>query len=315
MKWFLCLFTVLFSFSSLAVTSEAPSLPSLMQKEFNGHDLRRVKILDKNVYYTRYMITYMSGDLKISGVMNVPTGKGPFPVVILNHGFINPKYYTLGRGLKREQDYLAHNGYIVIHPDYRNHAFSDKDEGDTAGFRLGYVEDAINCVEAVKQSHLKFFDKDKIGMLGHSMGGGVVLNVLVTRPDLIKAAVLFAPVSSDYKDNFTKWLWRRKHSPEVAEKIIARYGSPEANPEFWNNLSAVNFFGRVKAPVQIHHGTGDESVPLAWSERTAAALKAKNKEVELYKYQNGKHEFVAYWPLVMSRTKKFFDRYLKGEKI
>jgi hypothetical protein len=29
--------------------------------------------------------------------------------VILNHGYIDPAIYTNGRGLKREQDYLARN--------------------------------------------------------------------------------------------------------------------------------------------------------------------------------------------------------------
>ncbi|MBU1027177.1 MAG: hypothetical protein KKA31_05540 [Candidatus Margulisbacteria bacterium] len=103
------------------------SLPYLMEKDFDGRDLKLGKVLDKNKYYTRYYITYMSGNLKISGIMNVPAGKGPFPVLILNHGYINTKYYTNGRGLKREQDYLAKRGYVVIHPDYRNHAYSDKD--------------------------------------------------------------------------------------------------------------------------------------------------------------------------------------------
>jgi hypothetical protein len=34
----------------------------------------------------RYLITYRGDGLKISDVMNVPDGKGPFPVLVLNHG-------------------------------------------------------------------------------------------------------------------------------------------------------------------------------------------------------------------------------------
>jgi hypothetical protein len=33
--------------------------------------------------YMRYAVTYRSGDLTISGVMNRPEGTGPFPVVVL----------------------------------------------------------------------------------------------------------------------------------------------------------------------------------------------------------------------------------------
>lgn len=39
--------------------------------------------------------------------MNIPKGDGSYPLVILNHGHIDTDIYTLGRGLKREQDYLA----------------------------------------------------------------------------------------------------------------------------------------------------------------------------------------------------------------
>ena len=60
------------------------SLPHLMQKEFDGRDLRRGKVLEDNKYYTRYYITYMSSKYKISGIMNVPKGAGLFPVLILN---------------------------------------------------------------------------------------------------------------------------------------------------------------------------------------------------------------------------------------
>ncbi|MFH1386232.1 MAG: alpha/beta fold hydrolase [bacterium] len=290
---------------------DVPSLTGLMEREYNGRDLVLKKVLAKNKAYTRYQIAYKSDDLTISGIMNVPVGKGPFPVLILNHGYINPKIYTNGRGLKREQDYLARRGYIVIHPDYRNHAFSSKDPDDLAGFRLGYVIDAINAIMAVKNSQLKYFDKEKIGLMGHSMGGGVVLNILVVKPELARAAVLFAPVSADYRDNFSRWLWRRKHHPEVAEKIIAKYGSPEANPKFWDGLSALTYLDHIKAPILIEHGTADESVPITWSEKLKQALKYKKKKVALDEYPGERHEFGRAWPAAMRRTVKFFDQYLK----
>ena len=291
------------------------SLPFLMQMEFDGRDLRREKILDDNKYYTRYYITYMSGKFKISGIMNVPKGPGPFPVLILNHGYINTRYYTNGRGLKREQDYFARRGYIVIHPDYRNHADSDKDPEHQTNLHIGYVEDVINAVYAVKSSHLKFFDKENIGMLGHSLGGGIALSIMVAKPGLVKAYVLFAPISIDYRDNFKRWILGRREQkygpPEVAQKIINKYGSPEDNPEFWDNISAKTFLQNVKDPVIVHHGTADDSVPIEWSERLEKAFKDQGKTITLYTYQNGKHEFIAHWPLVMKRSVEFFDKHLK----
>ncbi len=285
------------------------SLPALAVKKFDGRDLTLGRVLAENSAYTRYYITYKSGNLKISGIMNVPKGTGPFPVLILNHGFIDPAVYTNGRGLKREQDYLASRGYVVIHPDYRNHADSDSDPDNEASFRLGYTEDVINAVYAARNSNLQFIDGERVGMLGHSMGGGVSINVMVTQKDLVDAFVLFAPVSANVKDNFDRWTKRR---PEVAQEIVKRHGNPDQNPTFWNNISASNFLSNIASPVMIHHGTSDVSVPIEWSNVLNDGLKAVGKDATYYVYPGEPHEFAAAWGTVMKRTVDFFDQHLKN---
>ncbi len=283
------------------------SLPALASLEGNGGDLKPGRVLDRNEAYTRYYITYRGGELTISGIMNVPTGKGPFPVLILNHGFIPPRIYTNGRGLKREQDYLARKKFVVIHPDYRNHADSDKDTLNDLKFRLGYTEDVLHLVDAVRGSDLPYFDKERIGMMGHSMGGGIAMNIMVTRPDLVKAIVLYAPVSADAADNFYRWTARS----EAGRKILDRYGSPASAPDFWRNLSAMSFLDRTTAPVLIHHGMRDESCPPEWSVRLTDSLQAYGKTVTLHTYDGEKHELIDRWPLMMQRTADFFNQYLR----
>jgi dipeptidyl aminopeptidase/acylaminoacyl peptidase len=285
------------------------SLPALASLEGNGGDLKPGRVLDRNKAYTRYYITYRSGELTISGIMNVPSGRGPFPVLILNHGFIPPRIYTNGRGLKREQDYLARKNFVVIHPDYRNHAESDKDTLNDLKLRLGYTEDVINIVDAVRRSELPYFDKDRIGMMGHSMGGGIAMNIMVTRPELVKAVVLYAPVSADAADNFYRWT----ANSEAGRKILDRYGSPASAPDFWKNLSAMSFLDRATAPVLIHHGMRDESCPLEWSERLRDSLSVRGKAVTLHAYEGEKHELIDRWPLMMQRTTDFFNRHLRSK--
>lgn len=284
------------------------SLAVFSEQDFSGSDFTVGRVLADNQAYTQHYITYKSGALLISGIMNVPKGEGPFPVLLLNHGYIDPAVYTNGRGLRREQDYLARRGYVVIHSDYRNHAASDKDPDSERNLRSGYAEDVINAIHAVRAANLPYVDGEKIGMLGHSMGGGVAQTIAVTQPDLVDAIVLFAPVSSDIRDNFDKWTRSR---PEVARDIIAVHGEPGDNPDFWDSVSPVTFFERVTSPILIHHGTVDDSVPLEWSERTADALTAENKEVTLHIYPGEPHEFAAAWSQVMQRTVSFFDQYLK----
>jgi len=281
------------------------SIPALMLKEFDGRDLTFGRVLDENDAYTRFYITYKSSELTISGIMNIPKGNGPFPVLFLNHGHIDTKIYTNGRGLKREQDYLARRGFAVLHSDYRNHADSSEDPEADVNFRLGYVEDVINAIYGVKNSNapqLNNVDKNNIGMLGHSMGGGVTLGVLVAKPDLVKAAVLFAPVSGDVRDNFKRWITRR---PETAHRIMEKYGLPEANPDFWDNVSPKTFYEKIQTPILLHHGTADDSVPIKWSEKLNVQLSALDKPIEYKIYPGEPHEFTSAWPKVMQTSLDF----------
>jgi dipeptidyl aminopeptidase/acylaminoacyl peptidase len=299
--------------SASVTPSSAPhpvSLPALMQKQFSGRDFKVGRVLARAGAYTRYLITYESGSLTISGIMNVPAGKGPFPVLILNHGHQDLEIYTPGRGLRREQDYLARRGYVVVHPDFRNHAESDDDPANELNLRLGYTEDVINAVHALQKARLPYVNLERIGMLGRSMGGGITLNASVVAPGLVDAVSLYAPVSADYVDNFNRWIRSNDERRQLADRIVAAHGSPEQNPDFWRNISAVNFLDRVAVPIEIHHGTIDDRVPLAWTQRTVQALKGLGKDVQLFTYRDG-HEFGPAFTTSMRRTVAFFDKHLK----
>ena len=277
--------------------------------ENTGKDLRLGTIQEDNAAYTRYFITYKSGELTISGIMNIPKGEGPFTVLVLNHGYIDTGIYTNGRGLRREQDYFARNGFAVIHPDYRNHAQSDKDPDIDVHLRYGYVEDVINAVYAIKNSDLAMLDKGRIGMLGHSMGGGIAQAVMVAQPKLVDAVSLYAPVSGDQYKNFERYTSRR---PEISTIILEKYGTPETNPKFWEEASPITYFDRVEIPVIYHHGTNDADVPYAWSEESVGILRAEGKDVEFYTYEREGHEFSFGWNLFMQRNVEFFRENLKN---
>lgn len=299
--------------SSPTATPPVPdpvSIQALMAKRYDGRGLRVGRVLASTSSYTRHFTTYKSGKLTISGILNVPKGKGPFPVLVLAHGYIDPAIYTNGRGLMREQDYLARRGYVVLHTDYRNHAASDNDPNADVQLRLGYTEDVINAVLAIKKSPLPYLDEDRVGLLGRSLGGGVLLNVLVAQPGLVDAAVAFAPVSSDAADNFDRWIRGDAQRRALAQRINSAYGSPEKNPQFWRDASPRTFFDRVTEPVLIHHGTADDTCPIRWSRTTLAALKAAGAYAQMKTYDGEQHAFGPQWPLSMRRTVAFFKEHL-----
>jgi dipeptidyl aminopeptidase/acylaminoacyl peptidase len=288
-------------------TFDPVSLPALMQTEIVGSDLVVGDAIGSTANYTRYPVTYKANEFTISGIMNIPKGEGPFPTLVLGHGYIDPAIYTSGRGLIREQAYLANQGYIVLHTDYRNHAGSDDDPNNDTNLRLGYTIDVIAAARALRTSGLPQVDTEKIGYLGRSMGGGIGYNVATVAPNEFDAIVLYAPVSANYVDNFNKW---GRNMPAVGNPIIERFGSPEDTPKFWAGISAENYFDKIDDPIMIHHGTADSICKLAWSERAVSQMQALDKDVTLHVYEGEQHAFEPQLELSLQRSVEFFKQNL-----
>ena len=286
------------------------SMEALIQKRYDGRALKLGREIAENDAYTRYLITYRGDGLKISGVMNVPKGKGPFPVLVLNHGYINRSTYFPGQGMPREHDYLARQGYVVLHTDYRGHASSDNDKNIDYELRMPYTIDTINAVKAVKSSKLKFLDSDRVGWLGRSMGGEVTLRALAAQPGLVDAAVVYASTSSLTADNWKQWYRDAPERQGVNARIKKSYGLPDDSPKFWRAASARPYFDRVTEPVLVHHGRQDDTCPISWSRATVKALEKAGKDVVFYTYAGEGHTFEADWSQSIRRTVKFFDRHL-----
>jgi dipeptidyl aminopeptidase/acylaminoacyl peptidase len=277
------------------------SLPALFDEDIVGGDLRRVRDLGGTEAYTRHEVSYRSGDLRVSGQLLVPRDDGPHRAVVLNHGYIDPAVYVNGQGMPREQDYLAREGFVVLHVDYRGHASSDDTDQLDLELRLGYARDTIAAVKTLRT--LDDVDPDRVGMLGRSMGGGVTLNALVADPDIVKAAVIHSSVSSRFVDNFRRWT--EPGRPGEATQIERRFGTIEQSPTFWRELSARTYFDRVDAGLLMVHGALDASCPIGWARGTANALKRAGADAELVVYDGEGHTFASQWPDKMQRTVDF----------
>ena len=273
------------------------SVETLIERRYNGRGLRVGQVLGEFGAYTRFAVTYRSEDLRISGIMNVPAGRGPFPVLVLNHGYIEPAIYVTEQGLAREQDWLARREYVVLHTDYRNHAGSDNDPNVDYELRLPYAVDVVNAVRAVKRSDLPYLDRDGVGLLGRSMGGNVTFNALVARPGLAA-------------DNWRQFYQPSEDRSDVNARMARTYGLPAESPEFWRAASPRRYLDRLEQPVLMHHGALDDSCPLAWSRATVRAMREQGQRVRLATYAGEGHTLYAQWPRSMMRTTAFFDQNL-----
>jgi dipeptidyl aminopeptidase/acylaminoacyl peptidase len=301
---------------TLTLTPTAPPTPtptpepfaayyveSLRARVYGEGPIEIVATLQRTSAFTRYLIAYPSDGLRITGMMNVPAGEGPFPVVVLNHGYYDPAVYTTGRGTQPAADTLARHGYLTLASDYRNYAGSDSGPDP---FRAGYAVDVLNLIASV--GSLPQARAEAIGVWGHSMGGGIALAAMVVDPPGLRAAVLYGAMSGDFVDNYYRIAYFRGADTPGPEWPVA----PPDAPEAYARLSPINYLHYVSVPTLIHHGELDATVPLAWSLRLAQALRDAGRDATLYTYPAAGHSFFdADWNTFMTRNVEFFDRLLR----
>ena len=264
--------------------------------------------ISANNVYTSHAATYTSDGLTISAVVHEPLAPGPHPGVVLVHGFVDPASYTTGGGLQREQDYLARAGYVVLYTDLRGLAGSDPAPSGPPDLEMGATDDVVNAVSALATSRLPGLDGERIVLLGHSLGGLLVLNVLVAKPGVVDAVAAFAPSGTDrFKD---AQLYLPPGDP-IYQALIAAHGTPDTNPRYWADVSPRTFVDRVKDPLLIVQGDADVDVPYAGTEETVAAWQKAGKEVEFVTLKGEDHVFEARWNEAMDAVIAFFAEYVR----
>lgn len=290
----------------------------MRQTDYPGSVIAIEDTLDPGANYNRYYAYYLSEGYKIYGLLTVPFGdppEGGWPAIVFNHGYIPPDQYRTTERYIAYVDWLARSEYIVFRIDFRGH---DRSEGVALGAYgdPGYTVDVLNAVSSLQQFPLA--NPEKIGMWGHSMGGYLTLRSMVISDD-IKAGVIWAGVVASYPDMMARW---RRNTPGPAptppsfacrwqQEWISEHGSSDENPYFWSSISANTYVSDLSGPIQLHHGTADESVPVIFSELLRDEILAVGGEVEFYTYEDDNHNLSNYFSQAMIRSIEFFDRYLK----
>ncbi len=283
------------------------TVEGLAARAYGDGELRIERVLGVTSAFTRTLVTFPSDGLTIYGFMNTPQGEGPFPVVLVLHGYVDPARYQTLTYTTGYADALARAGYLVIHPNFRNWPPSDSGPED---YRVGQAVDVLHLLALVQKmggqpGPLEQADPERVGVWGHSMGGGIAQRVIAVSPD-VDAAVLYGSMSGDEALNHRRILFFTNGARGLWD---------EAPPDdALRRISPINYLDRVTAAVSIHHGAQDAQVPLAWSEDLCSRLQALEKDVECFIYPDQPHTFTGEGDrLFVQRVREFFDRTLRGE--
>ena len=279
-------------------------VPALIRHRYDGHALRRTRVLERTATTERWAITYRGDGLRLTGTLALPRTPGRHPLVVALHGWIPIDRYVRGAGLRREESRLLAQGFAVLHPDYRNFAGSDRETGRAVAHPIGYPADVLNAVVALRRARVPGVDTSRVGAArpfdgrrgGDAGGGGASL--------VVHAVVLYSPVAADATADYNRWVAR---NPALRDRVRRAYGTPATRPDLWRRASVANYLSRITAPVRIHHGTADPICPEQWSVNTAGLLRSAGVDVRLRTYAGEPHRFVRQWPVFMARASRFLS--------
>lgn len=288
-------------------------------RKYPGGEIVIEQELGKAQGIDRKIVSYPSDGHKVYALMTTPLSappEGGYPVILLNHGYIPPAEYRTDGDYESFVRALTLAGYRVFKSDYRGHGSS---EGSAEGgnFSPVYAYDVLNLLASVKRA--PGINAEKIGMVGHSMGGGITLRSVVASSD-IKASVIVAGVVGDTEDMIYRWNNDKIATPdptgsfaELRKKALALLGGQSQQSHLWRDVAPVNFVSSITGPMQIHHGASDTVVPITFSERLAGNMAAAGKDFEYYPYEETDHNMSGpHRELFFSRMILFLDQNVKN---
>ena len=189
---------------------------------------------------------------------------------------------------------LAELGFVVVTLDGPGTPYRSKEFHDASYGRLGDAGGLRDHVHALQQlaEERPYMDLDRVGIFGHSAGGFMTAQALLTYPDFYRVGVAS---SGDYDSRFYGSFWGEKYegpNPDYDEQITG--------------FKAENLTGDLL----LVTGDVDDNVNPCMTMQLADSLIAADRPFDLLVMTNRNHD-LSYDPYYLHRLFGYFDEHLK----
>jgi dipeptidyl aminopeptidase/acylaminoacyl peptidase len=259
------------------------------------------------------VIRYPSFDsLEIPAILYKPIGasrKNKVPALLWIHGGPGGQSRL---GFNNLVQYFVNHGYAVLMVNNRGSSGYGKTFYNLDNRRHG-EDDLMDCVKAKDYlAGLGYIDMEKVGIVGGSYGGYMVMAALTFQPEEFAVGVNLFGV--------TNWLRTLKSVPPYWEAfkkaLYDELGDPftEDSVRLYR-ISPLFHAGNVTKPLMVLQGANDPRVLQAESDEIVAAVRENGVPVEYVIFDDEGHGFLKKENQIEGYGKvlKFLDRYLKGE--
>lgn len=264
---------------------------------------------------------------KTSGLINIPNNQNQslnLPIIVMFRGYVDQNIYQTGTGTKRAGEYFSKNGFITIALDFLGYGESDNEAQNifesrfqtytTALSLLKTLEllpnhnEYLNIRDEIDQKDIilqKFISYSDLFLWGHSNGGQIALTILeITQKEYPTS--LWAPVSKPFPYSI---LYYTDESEDRGKLIRSELSKFEEDYDV-EKFSLDNYLGKIKAPIQIHQGSADNTVPVTWTQELCSKLKKLDIDTNCLYYQGADHNLSPSWNTVINRDLEFFQKQL-----
>ena len=231
------------------------------------------------------------------------------PAIVLVHG--GPGGQTT-RGYSAMVQYLVNHGYVVLGINNRGSSGYGRTFFAADDQKHGR-EPLWDCVDAKQYlSSLPYVDGNRVGIVGGSYGGYMVLAALAYQADVFDAGVDIFGVSNWVRtlESIPAW-WEAQRLA-----LYAELGDPVKQKEMLREISPVFHGEKIRKPLMVLQGANDPRVLKAESDDIVAAVKKNSVPVEYIVFPDEGHGFSKKKNQIegYSAMLKFLDTHLKNKK-
>ncbi|OGD86990.1 hypothetical protein A2870_04435 [Candidatus Curtissbacteria bacterium RIFCSPHIGHO2_01_FULL_41_11] len=298
------------------------TIEALSKANIDAGEITLGEVLGDDPAFTSYKFYfYVQGDpstssgfKKVSGLLNVPKPPGAFGVIVMFRGYVDREQYQTGVGTQRAGEVFAKGGFVTLAPDFLGYGESDNPSDSAIEERLQTYVTALTVLESVGKLNDAFSKNnidaeilpDKVGIWGHSNGGQIALTVLeITGKNY--PAVMWAPVSKPFPYSILYYTDDFDDHGKMLRRVVADFEKDYDAEKY----SLSGYFDRINAPMQVHQGTGDDAVPLKWSDQMVEQFNKLNKDIEYFTYSGADHNLLpGGWNPAVVRAISFFKQKL-----
>jgi dipeptidyl aminopeptidase/acylaminoacyl peptidase len=235
------------------------------------------------------------------------TAENKVPALVWVHG--GPGDQTR-KGWSAGIQHLVNHGYAVLGINNRGSSGYGK-TFYTADDRKHGKEPLWDCVEGKKYlTTLPYVDASRIGIIGGSYGGYMVLAALAYKPEEFAVGVDIFGVSNWLRtlQSIPKW-WE-----SARQALYQEIGNPEKDEAMLREISPVFHADKIRRPLLVLQGANDPRVLKSESDDIVAAAKKNGVPVEYIVFPDEGHGFTKKKNQIegYGAILRFLDKYLKG---